>query len=55
MELSMLRLFAVLFIIALATAPALAKTKDRPNSGYCKNGKLVANVANCPENRKKHK
>jgi hypothetical protein len=51
----MLRLFAAMFLVTIATAPAAAYVKDYPHSGYCKNGKQVMNVAHCPENRNKDK
>lgn len=51
----MLKLSAALLVLTVAVVSASAKTKDHPNSGYCKNGKPIADVANCPENKGKKK
>ena len=43
---------ACLIAAAFVAAPlaASARTKDKPNSGYCKSGKQAADTKNCKEN-----
>ena len=47
--------FFASLLVALAAAvlvatPADTRTKDKPNSGYCKSGKHVGDIARCKEN-----
>ena len=45
-------LLACLFALAFVSAPlvASARTKDKPNSGFCKSGKHVSDTKDCKEN-----
>jgi hypothetical protein len=49
-------LFAVAGI-ALMVVPtvASARARDNPNYGFCKDGKQVRDIANCPENKSNSK
>jgi hypothetical protein len=47
----MLTGFAALALVAVPTAASAGRrTKDYPNSGYCKSGKHVRNITKCREN-----
>lgn len=45
-------LLACLIAVAFVAAPvaASARMKDKPNSGFCKSGKHVSDMAKCKEN-----
>jgi hypothetical protein len=45
-----LSLLATLVVAAFVTESADARIKDKPNSGYCKSGKHVGDMAKCKEN-----
>jgi len=41
---------AALLISPIIASTADARTKDKPNMGYCKSGAKVADTKNCKEN-----
>ena len=43
-------LLAALAVAMLVTTPADARKKDKANSGYCKSGTQVGDMAKCKEN-----
>ena len=43
-------LLAALAVAMLITTPADARKKDKANSGYCKSGTQVGDMAKCKEN-----
>jgi hypothetical protein len=55
METTMLRIFAAVLVLAVATAPAMARKRDQPNYGFCEDGKKVKDIANCGKSKNKKK
>jgi hypothetical protein len=43
-------LVAALAVASFVVSSADARIKDKPNSGYCKSGKHVADMSKCKEN-----